>query len=144
MIWNSIPNEERLFLWKKLRNDITELNTQGQLTKIAEFCFSMPIGSRSLDYFSSENWPTPWEILFHGSFCTSSISLFMFHTVALTSDVNMELLLVEDGDGEFLLPFIDNQFILNYHLGQVSNYPDIQNEITILKRYSKEQIKAIT
>ena len=144
MLWNTIPNEERLHLWKKLRDDIAILPLSEQMSHVAKFCARMPFGSRTIDYYSPENWPTPWEILFHGSFCTSSISLLMFYTLEiLNPDLEIELHLVEDTDGLFLLPIIEDQFVLNFELGAVNNYSEIQKDITILQKYTKHQIKNI-
>jgi len=145
MIWNAIPNDERLRLWKKLREDLKELTLENQLSETAKFCASIPFGSRTLDYYSPSDWPTPWEILFYGSFCTSSISLLMYYTFILTPvDAIVELHLVEDDDGIYLLPVINNQFVLNYELGKVSMYPEIKNNFKVLKTYLQEQIKTIT
>lgn len=144
MIWNTIPNDERLRLWKLLRNDIQSLPVDQQLAEIAKFCSKMPYGARSLDYYSTELWPTPWEILFYGSFCTSSISLLMFYTYILLPDhLSIELLLVEDEDGIYLIPLVDNQYVLNYELGKVNNISDVKDDFKILKTYSSDQIKAI-
>ena len=142
MIWNTIPNEERLRLWKKLRAEIENYSDIERMSAIAEFCSSMPFGSRTLDYYSPNDWPTPWEILFYGSFCTSSISLLMYYTLVLLDDPTpVELLLVEDDDGIYLLPLIDNQYILNYELGKVSNHPDIKEHFKILKTYTRSDVK---
>ncbi len=144
MIWNTIPNEERLRLWKNLRESIAEKSTEGQLTDVAKFCSTIPFGSRSVDYYTPADWPTPWEILFYGSFCTSSISLLIYYTlVLLPTTIDIELLLVEDDEDVYLLPFIDNQFILNYELGQVSKYPEIQDNFKVLRRYSRDEVKTI-
>lgn len=145
MIWNAIPNDERLHLWKKLRDDLKALALREQLNEVAKFCSEMPFGSRTLDYYSPLDWPTPWEILFHGSFCTSSISLLMYYTFTLVPvNEKIELHLVEDDDGVYLLPVINDQFVLNYELGKVSTYPEIKDSFTVLKIYQKEQIKTIT
>ena len=56
MNWNSIPNEDRLILWKKLRIDIQNLSLEKQLEAIAKFCSTIPFGSRSLDYFNPSDW----------------------------------------------------------------------------------------
>jgi len=145
MSWNNIPNEERLRLWKTLREDIKDLPVKEQLDQLAMFCRTIPFGSRTIDYYSPLEWPNPWEILFHGTFCTSSISVLMYYTlILLQSDKNLELILVEDGDGIFLLPVIDDHFVLNYELGQVSKYSDIKDDIKILQRYHANEIKKIT
>lgn len=145
MIWNNIPNEERLHLWKVLREDIKDLPVKEQLEHLATFCRTIPFGSRTIDYYSPLEWPNPWEILFHGLFCTSSISVLMYYTLVLLPTVKkVELILVEDDDGIFLLPIIDDHFVLNYELGQVSMYSEIKNDITVLQRYREEEIKKIT
>ncbi len=145
MIWITIPNEERLALWKTLRKDIASLPLREQLDKIAEFCKSMPFGYRTLDYYTPSSWPTPWEILFHGSFCTSSISLLMAYTLQLIPNEKIiEIYLVDDNENIYLLPVIDNQFVLNYHLGQVSMYSDIKNDFKVLQKYTQNEIKTIT
>lgn len=142
MIWNTIPNEERLRFWKTLRDEITTETIEAQLAGIAKFCSHMPFGSRTIDYYSPADWPTPWEILFYGSFCTSSISLLMFYTlILLPTTVDIELILVEDDDDVYLLPVIDNQFILNYELGQVSKHSDIKDNFKVLKKYARNDVK---
>ncbi len=144
MIWNTIPNEERLHLWKTLRDEIKDLPLEKQLETVAKFCSTIPFGSRSLDYYSPEDWPTPWEILFYGSFCTSSISLLIFYTLALLPiTTQIDLILVEDDEDTYLLPMFDNQFVLNYELGKVSNYHEICNSFTLLQTYNQHQVKTI-
>jgi hypothetical protein len=144
MIWNTIPNEERLRLWKKLREDSKELSTEEQLDNIAKFCSKMPFGSRTIDYYSPGEWPTPWDILYNGDFCTSSISVLMYYTLMLLPGVKkLELWLVEDDDGIYLLPIIDDQFVLNYELGKVSKHSEIQNNFKVLEKYQEERIKKI-
>jgi len=144
MMWNTIPNDERLRLWKTLRSNIEELTLESQLKEIAKFCSRMPIGTRTLDYYDPVAWPTPWEILFYGSFCTSSISLLIFYTFNLLyTGINAELYLVDDNNDIYLLPIIDNKFVLNYELGSVNNYSEIQDDFKILRMY-REEIRNIT
>ncbi len=145
MNWNNIPNGERLRLWKKLREDINDIDFDLQLHNIAKFCMNMPIGHRSIDYYTADDWPTPWEILFHGTFCSSSVSLLMFHTLCLLPDKNhlFELYLIEDDD-VYLLPVIDNQFVLNYQLGSVNRYSDVSKNFEVLKKFPQDKIKIIT
>lgn len=143
MIWNTIPDNEKLQLWKKLRADIADLPLNEKLEQIATFCSKIPFGTRTLDYYSSENWPTPWEILFYSSFCTSSISLLIFYTIMLLPEPpEVELILVEDND-IYLLPIINGQYILNYELGKVNNSVDICTNFKIVQKYTKAQVKNI-
>jgi hypothetical protein len=142
MNWNITPSDERLRLWKKLRKDIESLNLEDQLREIAKFCAAMPIGHRSLDYYAPDDWPTPWEILFHGTFCTSSISLLMFHTLVMVGR-DPVLHLIDDNGDLFLLPVIDYQYILNYELGQVNKITDVCNNFKILKTFNSTSVKII-
>lgn len=144
MMWSSTPSEEKLHLWKKFRAEIKDSTLDDKLTEVAKFCGSIPYGARTLDYYSPKDWPTPWEILFHNSFCTSSISLLMFYTLTLADPtIDIELLLVEDNDGLFLLPVIENQYILNYELSKVSNYSEVVNSFKVMKRHTKDSIKIL-
>ncbi len=145
MNWNNIPNGERLRLWRKLRTDIENVEFDLQLHEIAQFCAKMPIGHRTIDYYTPEDWPTPWEILFHGAFCASSISLLIFHTLCLLPDTGhtYELFLIEDTD-VYLVPIIDNQFIMNYELGTVNKYSDVCKNFSILKKIPPNKMKTIT
>jgi hypothetical protein len=145
MIWNVIPDEEKLHLWKKLRDDLKDLTLDRQLQEVAKFCSTIPFGSRTIDYYCAEEWPTPWEILFYSSFCTSSISLLIFYTLTLIPiNATVELQLVEDDGGIYLLPIINNQFVLNYELGAVNKLFEIQDNFTVLKNYQQEHIRTIT
>lgn len=144
MIWYTLSSDERLHLWKKFRDDITTMSREEQLTEVAKFCSKTPMGPRTLDYYSPAEWPTPWEILYNDSFCVSSVSLLMFYTlILLPAPHNVELLLVQYGHKIHLLPIIDNQFILNFELGHVSNYADIHDNFEVLQRYTSTEIKKI-
>lgn len=142
MDWNNIPDEERLRLWKKLRDDIKDLSIDDQLALVAKFCSTIPFGARTMDYYDPTCWPTPWEILFYGSFCKNSISLLMFYTLALLqNEKTIELLLINDAGNFYLVPLVNNHIILNYHLGEISIYSEIQDDFTILKKYNQQEIK---
>jgi hypothetical protein len=144
MSWNTLSNEERLHLWRQLRSGIKYLQSKDQLDRIVEFYSTMPMGRRTLDYYSPADWPTPWEILFHGEFCKSSVSLMIFYTlVLLNKEQNIELWVVKDNNGDYLLPVIDSQIILNYEAGEVSKYSDICDYFIVMQKFSKEQIKTI-
>lgn len=145
MIWNGTSNEERLRLWKNLREEIKDKTKEEKIEEISRFFANMPFGSRTIDYYSPNEWPTPWEILYYGTFCTSSISLLIFYTIILVCpDCKIDLILVDDETDVYLLPLVDDQNVLNYHLGLVSKYHDIQNDFDIIKRFPSGQVKIIT
>jgi hypothetical protein len=145
MNWDKLSDEGRLHLWSQLRFDIRSLPLEEQLDKIAEFCSTMPSGRRTLDCYNPESWPTPWETLFYGQFCKSSISLIIFYTLAvLNKELDIEPWVVKDNNGDYLLPVIDNQFILNYEAGKVSKHSDVCDYFIVMQKFSKDQIKTIT
>lgn len=144
MSWNNIPDAERLRLWKSLREDIVSLPLDQKLASVSKFFANMPYGTRSIDYYSSESWPTPWEIIFHGNLCRSSISLLIFYTFSLSHSIDkIELQLIDDGADEYLLPVINDQFVLNYELGMVSNYSNVESEFSVKQTFTEQQIKKI-
>jgi hypothetical protein len=144
MSWNNIPDDEKLHLWKNLRKDIANLPLEEQMSQVAKFFANIPYGSRSLDYYTPADWPTPWEILFHGNLCKSSISLLVFYTFYLLHTENIiELRLIDDGADEYLLPVINNQFVLNYELGTINKWQDIATELQLIHTYTQKDIKAI-
>lgn len=144
MSWNNTPDDERLRLWKDLRKSLPSLQLDEQLISIAKFFSSLPFGSRTIDYYTPAEWPTPWEIIFHGRLCKSSISLLIFYTISmLHTDIIIELHLIDDGNDEYLLPIINNQFVLNYELGMVSNYSEVSSGFTEKQTFTEQQIKKI-
>ena len=142
MMWNTINNDECLRLWKELRDSIQNLSLDDKLKEVANFTSSMPFGHRTIDYYSPWDWPTPWEILYHSMFCTSSISLLIYHTLSLVDKSVIELYLVEDDD-VYLLPVINNTYVLNYELGKVILLSEISQDIKILKIYTSKDIHEV-
>jgi hypothetical protein len=145
MFWNTIPSAERLHLWKSLRTDIQELALEAQLKKVAEFCSKIPYGARTIDYYTPESWPTPWEILYNGIFCTSSISLLMFYTLSLIPNFKdkIALILVNDGTDIFLLPLVNDKYILNYILGSVVEIDNFKDNLKIINTFTPDKIKKV-
>lgn len=146
MDWNSVHPDERIRLWKNFRKSIDSHEIHVQLNEIAEFFTYIPIGPRTLDFYTPSSWSTPWEMLYDNKWCVCSTSLLIFYTIDLLpvfQSISNELILVDDNIDRYLLPLIDNQFVLNYHLGKVSKIQDIKDDFKILEVYSKNNIKKI-
>jgi len=129
-MWNSSSPEERITKWREFREEIRELSKQEQLNSVATFFARVPVGARSIDFYTPSTWPSPWEILYHKEYCSSSISLLMFHTLELiVKDTELNIVLIDDGRDRFLVPLVDKTHILNYILGEIStlhNHKDIR------------------
>ena len=120
--WNNSSAEERIQRWRDFRESLAGLSDEEVLNNVAEFFASVPIGGRCIDYYTPDSWPTPWELLYHQLFCTSSISLLIYHTlcVAIGED-RVAIVLADTGNDRCLIPIVDKQRVFNYELGKVNN-----------------------
>lgn len=144
--WQNLSSIDRIVMWRQFRKDLRDLEKYGQIEEVAKFFSKTPIGSRCVDYYTPEDWPTPWEILHDGLFCVSSISILMYHTFkllpAFKSDVR--LLLVDDKADRYLLVLVDGKYILNYELGVVIPWELIKKKVEVLDSFDSRSIKAAT
>lgn len=123
--WNNSTAEERMDWWRSIREEVNDLEEKEQLNSIAKFFANVPIGSRCIDYYTPDSWPTPWELLYHKLFCASSISLLIYHTLTITLDEDrVDIVLINTGDDVFLAPLVDKKYIFNIELGKVNNITD--------------------
>ena len=141
-MWNTATDLEIITNSKHLRTNISCLDIDSQIAQTIKFISSIPYGSRTIDYYTPDSWPTPWEILAHRQFCTSSISLLAYYTITMVSDADISLHLVDDGDDVYLLPEINNKF-LNYYPNDLVNRAELAEEIEILKTYTRDSLKPV-
>lgn len=141
--WNNLTEKERIFRWGEFRDSLKPLSENDRLIKLAQFFQSVPIASRQIDYYTSESWPTPWEILHYGQCCPSSISLLMAYTLHLIGEEDFKILLVDDSTDLYLVPLVNDTHILNYILGEVSRFKTIENEIEVKHVYKATDLKDI-
>ena len=140
--WNCSTPEERIARWKKFRDTINGEDEEVLLNNVAQFFADVPVGARSLDFYTPESWPTPWEILYHKLFCANSISLLIYYTLTLVLDEDrVELILIDDDTDRFIVPLLDKKRILNYVLGEISNTDDFP-QIAIIEEFAKEEIRS--
>ena len=102
----------------------------------------IPISSRIIDYYTPQSWPDPWEIIYNGECCYSSVSLLMAYTLRLNK-IDFELLLINDGSDTYLVPVVDDTEVLNYALGEVIELERIAKNIDILQRFNATDLKEI-
>lgn len=138
MNWNNLPPDSRLSVWRKFREEIKDTDLNDKLDKVAKYWADAPLGTRTLDYYSPDTWLSPWEILYHGSFCQNSISLLIYYTLLLSSngEYTVDVFLVDDGDDRYLLPVVNQKYILNYQLREVVELTQL--EVKILDRFEKQ------
>jgi hypothetical protein len=138
--------EERTFAWREFRKSIEHLTIDEQISEVAKFFSTVPIGARSLDFYTPSTWPTPWEILFHETYCQNTISLLIYYSLKLIPNFNkkVDLWLIDDEEDRFIVPVINDQYILNYELGLISTLPNLAHNITVIERFDPAQIKQIS
>lgn len=141
-MWNSETNQEILAKWRQLRMQLADKNTDQQVAAVAEFISKIPYGARCVDYYSPENWPTPWEILAHRQFCSSSISILAYHTLSMVSDQELTLELVDDGNDTYLVTVVNEQ-VINYYPNEVITKEELANTATVLKVFGTSEIKPV-
>lgn len=136
--WNNLSDHDRILAWREFRLSILELDTETKINKVSEFFSSVPISSRYIDYYTPESWPNPWEILHNRWSCSSSISLLIAHTLALTG-VTADICLAEYSGDIGLLPIVGD-LVLNYELGKAVLLSTI-HDLKIVARYNINTIQ---
>lgn len=140
--WNNLSEQQRTDLWRQEREKIGNLNYIDRLSSLSIFFSHVPFGSRTIDFYTPDNWLTPWEILHYGLFCRSSISLLMFHTLTIVDpEINIKLCLIDDKEDIFLVPVVDDTFVLNYIPGEVIKASKLKKSVRVQQTFTKEQIK---
>ena len=140
--WNNFSSSERMARWKELRTEVQNLDQQSQLTAVAKFFGTLPYSERTIDYYTPDSWPSPWDILYRNELCQSSIALLMYYTLELCDfEGDVELVLINDTTDTFLLVCVDNQYLLNYELCQVSNCLQLKDRFKIVEKFKKTEIK---
>ena len=144
--WNNLQPSDRITKWKNFRNDIKNLNEETQIEAVANFFATVPVGSRSIDYYTPSNWLSPWEILYEGCYCKSSISLLMYHTLALVlKDRNkIDIALIDDSQDVYLVPVVNESSVLNLQFKTVSLWETLDKDVKIIDYYTSDNIKQIT
>jgi len=144
--WNNLSSHERISTWKEFREKIKDLPLDEKLSEVAIFWSTLPLGARSLDFYTPNSWPTPWEILYHGMFCENTASIMMYYTLLLTvpeDEVKINIWLIDNGGDMFLVPVIDQQYVLNYIPREVAELADYKDDLLIRDKFKDMEIKPI-
>lgn len=143
------PKSQRLQSWREFRNYLnSDMSDLEQLEEIVKWWSQCPLSSRTLDPYAPATWPTGWELVHQGDFCTSAIALGMEQTLLLrngrwNSD-RVKLVLINDNDEDiYLAVLVDNKWILNYSHGEIFDISSINNiKILMTSIYSENRHKS--
>ena len=139
---NTHTTQEILADWRDLRSGISHLPVEQQIQAVAEFIAPIPYGARTVDYSSPTEWPTPWDILANRQFCTSSISLLAYHTLAMVSDAVLSLDLIDDGGTLYLVVVVDG-LVINFYPGVAIPKTELAKRVTIVRSYSRTDVTPV-
>lgn len=143
--WNNMYPHERILSWRRFREDLDgkSLSQEEILNEVALFWAKMPRGARSLDYYTPQSWPDPWEILTYDLFCENTVSLLMYYTLKLldTFDGNVEMCRIDSDIGEFIVPVVDGKYALNV---EYATYVVVNEETGIIHTYDNKNIKDVS
>ena len=141
-MWNNDTTHEVLTCWRQLRTDISALPLEEQVNAVTAFIAPLPYGARTVDLYASTEWPTPWEILANRQFCTSSISLLAYHTLAMVSDADLSLDLIDDGDTLYLVVVVDG-LVINFYPGVTIPKTELAQKVSIVRSYSRTDVTPV-
>lgn len=131
--WFNSSFDARLTDWKNFREQIENESIEEKLKQTALFFSNTPYCNRSIDYYTPSTWPDPWELINSKIHCLSSISLMMYYTLKFVN-VEVNLLLIDDGRDEYVVPYhSDTDSLLNYDFGIIEKLSDL-NDIKIVDK----------
>jgi hypothetical protein len=76
--------EIRLMQWRDVRK-----HASSEADVLSAFSEIKP-RYRYIDYYNPQDWYNPFELLEHGCFCTTGISILLYHTLANLSYIDTE------------------------------------------------------
>jgi len=128
-----LPEKDRLLSWREHRNTLAKLEDTEKFKALTRWWATAPICAYSIDADDTKNWPTPWELLNEGVFCTSGIAYMMAATLLLSGFDRSRLSMpfIKGQDDERLVVLIDDQIVLNYSYGEVFDWDEIRDDFHV-------------
>ncbi len=128
---------ERLQDWRRFRETLTE----DDLDKIIEWWSSLPYTMRAIDIYNSKQWPNPWELIYYGEFCKSSISLGIAYTLCLIDESwqdRTKILMIDDNSLDiFLVVLLDDKYLVNYSYKEIIEFDSL--DVKVLETFSCDE-----
>lgn len=124
---------ERLNFWKQLREEL-EIS-EDPLQKVVDFWIRAPFVNQYLDPTDPSSWPDPWHLILDGKYDDLAICLGMLYTIKLTQrfnqskcEIHMSIDKKKNEKNFFIV--IDDNTVLNYQYGKITDIKDIKNQET--------------
>ena len=148
MIDASMSPDARLNDWKNFRKSLTdELSESEILNRVSLYWTSVPVVRYYLDFDHPDTWPTPWELIHAGEFCSTGIAYLMYKTLELApteklKNSEIKLCWIKDLQIEDLLMVlvVDNKHVLNYMYGKVVDWEELQTHCQVICEYTSTNL----
>lgn len=118
MFTNTQDGSERLAAWRTVRNKYA-----GSPEELVKQFGNIKQKTRYIDYYTPENWPTPFEIVQEGWFCPSGICLVLAATLKHLGFINSEFIrfdvISNHITGQDGLVLIDGDKCYNFMPGEI-------------------------
>jgi len=144
--------DERRRAWRDFRIELKNTESElDQLKMVAKWWGRCPVTNWSLDWDQPQNWGSPWEVLHDGYYCRNAVAYMMFMTLVLadgqrwTKDrlnlagIRFQQDITED---QWLVLIVDDRWVLNYSLGEVSDRQHFDTYSRILFVHPSDEIAA--
>ena len=125
-----------------MRFSLTKDQTdKDQLLIVADYWHQFPISTFYLDVDRPEYWPSPWQILFEGDYCRSTLAYLMEQTLLMSDDrwdtSRLKLKLIDDrmNSNLFMILVADNKYVANYSLNEIIDFDFIVKSCIIQHEY---------
>lgn len=134
-----LPHTERLSAWRSFRHELEGKPEAQQLEAVAKWFSVAPISTYVLDFDRVDTWPTPWEIMNEGDFCTTAIAYLMERTLILAGwqPERLKLHFVRNLNiqDQMMILLVDDLYALNYVHGDVFNFDKERSDCAYLVSY---------
>ena len=133
---------ERLQDWRRFRETLELYSFTDMVTEsVIDWWSSLPYTLRAIDIYDSKQWPTPWELVYYGDYCKSSISLGIAYTLCLIGNdwrKRIKLLLIDDnGLDIFLSVLLDDKYLINYNYKEIIEFDSL--DVKVLETFSCDE-----
>lgn len=128
---------ERLQDWRKFRETLTVFDSISPERRIIDWWSLLPYTLRAIDIYNSKQWPSPWELVYYGDYCKSSISLGIAYTLCLIDNSwqdRIKILMINDELDIFLVVLLDDKYLINYSYKEIIEFDSL--DVQVLETFS--------
>ena len=134
--------ESRLLAWRSLRDSVIPLDTPQQLSQINDWWWRAPMINRDIDWYRTDLWPDPWQLLQQDGYSDLARALGIVYTLLMVqADYAERTRLVADADNNLVL-VDDGKYILNWGPDQILNIRS--QPISIIREVSVHELHTKT